>query len=54
MTEFKFLFTPLRIKSITIRNRLLSTGHVPGYARNGYPMEQYRLYHVEKAKGGSD
>lgn len=52
MTQFTHLFTPLKIKNVTIRNRLLSTGHVPGYAKGGYPVEQYRLYHVEKAKGG--
>lgn len=52
MTEFKYLFTPIRIGNITLKNRIYSTGHVPGFAEGGYPTERYRLYHVEKAKGG--
>lgn len=52
MTTFQHLFKPLRIKHLLIRNRILSTGHVPGYAKDGYPTEQYILYHAEKAKGG--
>ncbi len=52
MTQFQYLFKPLRIKHLVIRNRILSTGHVPGYAKDGYPTEQLILYHAEKAKGG--
>src|SRR5688572_1114939 len=52
MTEFKHLFSPIRIGGVTLRNRIYSTGHVPAFAENGYPTERYRLYHAEKAKGG--
>ncbi|MCI0428893.1 MAG: NADH:flavin oxidoreductase, partial [Nitrospiraceae bacterium] len=52
MTQFKHLFTPIKIGSITLKNRIYSTGHVPAFAEGGYPKERYRLYHVEKAKGG--
>ena len=52
MTTFQHLFQPLRIKNIVLRNRIFSTGHVPGYAKDGYPTEQLIRYHAEKAKGG--
>jgi dimethylglycine catabolism A len=49
---FKHLFTPIQVGSLTLKNRIYSTGHIPGFAEGGYPTERYRLYHVEKAKGG--
>ncbi len=30
----------------------MSTSHEPAYSEDGMPKERYRLYHVEKAKGG--
>ena len=52
MAEFRYLFTPIQVGSITLKNRIYSSGHVPGFAEHGFPTERYRLYHVEKAKGG--
>lgn len=52
MTEFKHLFTPIKVGNITLKNRIFSTGHVPAFAVGGYPTERYNLYHAEKAKGG--
>ena len=46
------LLRPLRIKSLTIRNRVMSTSHAPGYGQDGKPQERYQLYHEEKARGG--
>ena len=46
------LLKPLTIKKLTIRNRVMSTSHAPGYGRDGKPQERYQLYHEEKAKGG--
>jgi 2,4-dienoyl-CoA reductase-like NADH-dependent reductase (Old Yellow Enzyme family) len=46
------LFKPLKIGKITVRNRVMSTSHAPGYGRDGKPQERYQLYHAEKAKGG--
>jgi len=46
------LLQPLRLKHLTIRNRLLSTAHEPAYTEDGMPKDRYRLYHAEKAKGG--
>jgi 2,4-dienoyl-CoA reductase-like NADH-dependent reductase (Old Yellow Enzyme family) len=46
------LFQPLTISGKTMKNRIVSTAHAPGYAENGLPGERYRAYHEEKAKGG--
>jgi 2,4-dienoyl-CoA reductase-like NADH-dependent reductase (Old Yellow Enzyme family)/NADPH-dependent 2,4-dienoyl-CoA reductase/sulfur reductase-like enzyme len=46
------LLQPLRIRQLTLRNRIVSTAHAPGYGFDSLPDERYRLYHEEKAKGG--
>ncbi len=46
------LFSPYRLKHLTLKNRIISTAHEPAYTENGRAGERYRLYHLEKAKGG--
>jgi 2,4-dienoyl-CoA reductase-like NADH-dependent reductase (Old Yellow Enzyme family) len=46
------LLQPYQLKHLTLKNRIMSTAHEPNYHEDGMPKEQYRLYHVEKAKGG--
>ena len=46
------LLQPFQLKHLTLRNRIMSTSHEPAYSEDGMPTERYRLYHVEKAKGG--
>ena len=46
------LLQPYRLKHLTLRNRIMSTAHEPAYSEDGLPGDRYRLYHVEKAKGG--
>ena len=46
------LLQPFRLKHLTLRNRVMSTSHEPFYSEDGMPKDRYRLYHVEKAKGG--
>lgn len=46
------LLQPYRLRHLTLRNRIMSTAHEPAYAEDGMPKDRYRLYHVEKAKGG--
>jgi 2,4-dienoyl-CoA reductase-like NADH-dependent reductase (Old Yellow Enzyme family) len=46
------LLTPFTMKSLTLRNRIVSTSHEPAYSEDGLPKDRYRAYHVEKAKGG--
>jgi 2,4-dienoyl-CoA reductase-like NADH-dependent reductase (Old Yellow Enzyme family) len=46
------LLQPYRLKHLTLRNRLMSTAHEPAYSEDGLPKDRYRLYHLEKARGG--
>lgn len=46
------LLQPYQLKHLTLRNRVMSTSHEPAYSEDGMPKDRYRLYHVEKAKGG--
>lgn len=50
--SFDPLLEPFSLKHLTLRNRVVSTSHEPGYAEDGMPKERYRLYHREKAVGG--
>lgn len=52
MADYDALLKPLKIKHLTIRNRIMSTAHAPAYGDDGMPGERYQLYHEEKAKGG--
>lgn len=53
MTQFDRLFSPIQIRNKTVKNRIVSTGHLTLFAENGVPGERYRRYYEEKAKGGA-
>lgn len=46
------LLLPFKLKSLTLRNRIMSTSHACGLEEGGMPVERYQRYHEEKAKGG--
>jgi 2,4-dienoyl-CoA reductase-like NADH-dependent reductase (Old Yellow Enzyme family) len=46
------LLQPFQLKHLALRNRIMSTAHEPAYSEDGLPKDRYRLYHVEKARGG--
>lgn len=46
------LLQPFQLKHLTLKNRIMSTAHEPAYSEGGMPTERYRLYHLEKARGG--
>lgn len=50
--EFRYLFTPITVGPITLKNRIYSTGHAEAMAEGGMPGERMRAYHEEKARGG--
>jgi 2,4-dienoyl-CoA reductase-like NADH-dependent reductase (Old Yellow Enzyme family) len=52
MSAFTHLFSPLSIKGISIRNRILSTGHDTDLGRHGLPTEELIAYQRARAKGG--
>lgn len=52
MTSQDPLSQPYRLNHLELRNHLMSTAHEPAYSEDGLPTDRYRLYHVEKARGG--
>jgi 2,4-dienoyl-CoA reductase-like NADH-dependent reductase (Old Yellow Enzyme family)/thioredoxin reductase len=50
---FDRLFAPIAIGPVTVRNRILSTGHATGYAEDGQPGDRELAYNVAKARGGA-
>jgi 2,4-dienoyl-CoA reductase-like NADH-dependent reductase (Old Yellow Enzyme family)/thioredoxin reductase len=52
MTTTDPLLQPYQLRHLTLRNRVFSSSHEPAYSEDGMPKDRYRLYHVEKAKGG--
>ncbi len=52
MSAFKHLLSPLQIGPIEVRNRVLISAHVPGFAKDNKPAEQYIAYHRNYAKNG--
>lgn len=51
-TDFPHLFSPLRIGSLVLRNRILSSGHDTVMAHDGQVSDQLVAYHEARAAGG--
>ncbi len=51
-SPFPRLFTPLRIGSVTVRNRIVSSGHDTVMAVDGYVTDQLIAYQAARAAGG--
>ena len=50
---FPLLFSPYRIKSVELRNRIFSTGHDTDLGRHGAPSEDLIAYQAARAQGGA-
>ena len=53
MTVFKTLFSPLTLGGVTVRNRIVSTGHDTVMAHDGHVTDRLIAYHEARAKGGA-
>ena len=51
--QFEYLFTPLKIGPITVRNRIVLSAHVTGLGENHLPTARLACYLAERAKGGA-
>ncbi len=51
--QFRYLFTPLKVGSLTLKNRIFSTGHAEAMAESGKPGPRLCAYHEAKARGGA-
>src|SRR2546428_10048491 len=50
--EFRALFTPVRVGTVTLKNRIYSSGHAEAMAEGGRPTARLARYHEAKAQGG--
>lgn len=49
----KHIFTPLKVGSRVLKNRIVFGAHTTNMARNGLPFEQHIAYYKERARGGA-
>ena len=52
-SRFPKLFSPLRIRNVTLKNRIGSTGHDTCLADHTLPGDALAAYHRARAKGGA-
>ena len=46
------LFSPLKIGSLTVKNRIVFSAHLTNYAEDFMPTERHTYYYRERARGG--
>ncbi|MFI5394295.1 MAG: FAD-dependent oxidoreductase [Candidatus Binatia bacterium] len=52
MTQFQYLFTPLRIGSVTVENRIVAMPHTTLLSTDHLIGDRHVAYYEERAKGG--
>ena len=50
--QFPYLFSPLRVGSITIPNRIVFSAHLTNLAEHNKPGADLTAYYEERARGG--
>ena len=50
---YRYLWTPLELGPVTVRNRIVFSAHLTNYARDGLPTEQHAAYYGARAAGGA-
>ena len=48
----RLLFSPLKIGSITVNNRIVFSAHLTNYAEDFMPTDRHAYYYRERARGG--
>ncbi|MEV5414218.1 mycofactocin system FadH/OYE family oxidoreductase 2 [Thermopolyspora sp. NPDC052614] len=51
--RYRYLFSPLRLGPLTLRNRIVFSAHLTNYAQDGLPSEQHAAYYAARAAGGA-
>lgn len=51
--DFPYLFSPVRIGPVTIKNRVVFSAHLTNYAADHLPTPRHTLYYGERARGGA-
>ena len=50
--HFPHLFTPLKLRHVTLRNRLTFGPHLANMSHEGLPGARHLAYYRERARGG--
>lgn len=50
---YKYLFSPLTVGRITLKNRIVFAAHLTNYAANQLPSDAHVAYYEARAKGGA-
>lgn len=53
MTSFPALFQPLKLRHVSLRNRIVFGAHTANMSEAGLPGERHRGYYEERARGGA-
>jgi 2,4-dienoyl-CoA reductase (NADPH2) len=50
--SYQYLFRPLRLGPLVLRNRIVFAAHLTNYAQDGLPSAQHAAYYAARAAGG--
>ena len=50
---YRYLWTPISLGPVTVRNRIVFSAHLTNYARDGKPTAQHAAYYAARAAGGA-
>ena len=50
---YRYLWTPLALGPVTVRNRIVFSAHLTNYARDGKATQQHAAYYAARAAGGA-
>ncbi|MGH3495639.1 MAG: FAD-dependent oxidoreductase, partial [Sciscionella sp.] len=51
--SYRYLFSPLRVGPMVVRNRIVFSAHLTNYAEDGLPSAQHAQYYAARAAGGA-
>jgi 2,4-dienoyl-CoA reductase (NADPH2) len=52
-SRYRYLFSPLRVGPVVVRNRIVLSAHLTNYAEDGLPSQQHADYYAARAAGGA-
>ena len=50
---YRYLWSPLQLGPVEVRNRIVFSAHLTNYARGGLPTDQHAAYYAARAAGGT-
>ena len=53
MSQYRFLFNPIRLGPVRVRNRVVFSAHLTNFAENNRPSAKLTDYYRERARGGA-